>query len=304
MTGRISPPALHPWLWSGLYRDEATADVGILGIPFDGATSFRRGAAQAPPRLRELSTHFSCSCEDGTPLSLHVRDHGDLEPLLDWTLYFQQVEEWAAKVLQHRLALFLGGDHSVTIPLTRTFSRTVAGSIGVLHFDAHPDLFDVYRGHRWGHACTARRVLELPNLEPSHLVFVGLRSITGPEWTFLNSNPHIPTITAHDCYRQGIEAVAEQVIETLSGVDAVYVTIDIDGLDASCAPGTGYPEAAGPTSRDLVELMREVCRQLPVRALDVVEVAPPLDVNDITSFAALRVIYEVFGALQERMERE
>jgi agmatinase len=231
---------------------------------------------------------------------LRVRDYGDLEPLFDWAGYFQEVEERAADALGHPLALFLGGDHSVTIPLTQAFSKTMGGPMGVLHFDAHPDLFDVYRGHRWGHACTGRRVLELSNLEPRHLVFVGLRSIAGPEWEFLQASPAISRITARDWYREGTDAVAEQVTERLSDVEAVYITIDIDGLDASCAPGTGYPEAAGPTSRDLVELMRAVVARLPVRALDVVEVAPPLDANDITSFAALKVIYEVFGALQEK----
>jgi agmatinase len=300
MTVSVSPPPVHPRLWSGLCCDDPAAEVGVLGIPFDGATYFRKGAAFAPPRLRELSTRLSCSSEEGLPLALGVKDYGDLEPLLDWTGYFQEVEGRAADVLRHPLALFLGGDHSVTIPLTRAFGKSVGGSIGVLHFDAHPDLFDVYRGHRWGHACTGRRVLELPNLEPQHLVFVGLRSIAGPEWEFLQASPAIPRITARDWYRHGIDWVSEQVMKRLSGVEAVYITIDIDGLDASCAPGTGYPEAAGPTSRDLVELLRAVVGGLPVRALDVVEVSPPLDANDITSFAALKVIYEVFGVLQEK----
>jgi agmatinase len=296
----VSPPLAHPRLWSGLACDDPAAEVGVLGVPFDGAAGFRKGAAFAPPRLRELSTRLSCSSEEGVPLTLGVKDYGDLEPLLDWAGYFQEVEDRAAEVLRHPLALFLGGDHSVAIPLTQAFSKSMNGPIGVLHFDAHPDLFDVYRGHRWGHACTARRVLELPNLRPQHLVFVGLRSIAGPEWDFLQACPVIPRITARDWYREGTDAVAEQVMERLADVESVYITIDIDGLDASCAPGTGYPEAAGPSSRDLVELVRQVVGRLPVRALDVVEVAPPLDANDITSFAALKVIYEVFGVLQEK----
>ncbi len=294
------PPPAHSRLWSGLFSDDPAAEVGVLGIPFDGASGFRKGAAFAPLRLRELSTRLSRSSEEGVPLLLGVKDYGDLEPLFDWARYFQEVEDRAVEVLRHPLALFLGGDHSVTIPLTRAFSRSVSGPVGVLHFDAHPDLFDVYRGHRWAHACTGRRVLELSNLGPQHLIFAGLRSIAGPEWDFLQANPAIPRITARDWYRQGADQVAERVVESLSGVEAVYVTIDIDGLDASCAPGTGYPEAAGPTSRDLVELVRVVVGRVPVRALDVVEVSPPLDANDITSFAALKVIYEVFGAVQKR----
>ena len=90
-------------------------------------------------------------------------------------------------------------------------------------------------------------------------------------------------------------------METLQGVPAVYVTIDIDGLDPAYAPGTGYAEGGGPSTRELLELVRMVCRELPVRAVDIVEVAPPLDHADITSFAALKVIYEAWWATERRL---
>jgi agmatinase len=98
-----------------------------------------------------------------------------------------------------------------------------------------------------------------------------------------------------------MEAVAAEVVETLQGLPAVYVTVDIDGLDPAYAPGTGYTEGGGPSTRDLLELIRPVCRELPVRAIDVVEVAPPLDHADITSFAALKVIYEAWWGAQQRL---
>jgi agmatinase len=289
--------------WSGMMSDDLTAEVGLLGVPFDGAVCYRKGAAFAPARLRELSSYLSCSSEEGVPLRLRVRDYGDVEVSLDWNGFFQAVENRASDVLQHPLALFIGGDHSVSIPLMKAFAKGVDGPIGVLHFDAHPDLFDRYAGHAWSHACTARRALELPNLGFQHLVFVGLRSIANQEWEFLQANPAISHFTARDCYRQGIEAVTERVIESLRDVRALYVTLDIDGLDPSCAPGTGIPEAGGLTTRNLLELVRRVVKKLPVRAMDVVEVSPPLDASDITSFAALKVIYEAWGALQEKQGR-
>lgn len=274
------------------------AEVGVLGVPFDGAASFRRGAALAPSRLRELSSHLAACAEEGQPLSLRVRDYGDVPADLEWVRYFQKVEQRAAEVLRHPLALFLGGDHSVTIPLMRAFDRAVDGPFGVLHFDAHPDLFDVYDGHRWSHACTARRALELPGLDPQHLVFVGLCSFARQEWDFLRAHPEITYYTARQCSRRGIEAIAEEVVEKLRDVSAVYFTLDIDGLGPAHAPGTGYPEGVGLTTRDLLELVRAVFQELPVKALDVVEVAPPLDHNDVTSFAALKVIYEAWGVVQ------
>lgn len=300
MTGFDSFHPPHRDLWSGLLSDDPAAEVGVLGVPFDRAASFRRGTAFAPAKLRELTPHLSCCAEEGQPLSLRVRDYGDVPTDLDWSRYFQTVKDRAIEVLRHPLALFLGGDHAVTIPLTRAFDQAMGGPFGVLHFDAHPDLFDIYDGHRWSHACTARRALELSGLDPRHLVFVGLRSFARKEWDFLKAHPEIAYYTARQCYQRGIEAIAKEVVERLQGVQAVYFTLDIDGLDPACAPGTGYPEGGGLATRDLLELVRAVFQELPVRALDVVEVTPPLDQADITSFAALKVIYEAWGVIQEK----
>jgi len=184
----------------------------------------------------------------------------------------------------------------------RAFGRSVDGPFGVLHFDAHPDLFDTYEGHRWSHACTERRALELSGLDPQDLVFVGLRSFCREEWDYLKAHPEISYYTARQCHRRGIEAIADEVVERLHGVQAVYFTLDIDGLDPAYAPGTGTPEGGGLATRDLLELVRVVFHRLPVRALDVVEVAPPLDQTDITSFAALKVIYEAWWVIQEQQE--
>ena len=90
-------------------------------------------------------------------------------------------------------------------------------------------------------------------------------------------------------------AKPEEVVRQLEGVEAVYFTLDIDGLDPAYAPGTGTPEAGGLSTRELLGLLGVVFARLPVRAMDIVEVAPPLDHADVTSFAAVRVIYEVWG---------
>ena len=297
MTHSFSPP--HRDLWSGLISDDPAAEVGVLGVPFDRAISFRSGTALAPTKLRELTPHMASATEEGQTLTLRVRDYGDVAPDLEWPRYFQTVEERAMEVLRHPLALFLGGDHSVTIPLIQAFDRVVDGPFGVLHFDAHFDLFDSYDGHRWSHACTERRALELPGLDPQHLVFVGQRSFPREELDFLQAHPEIAYYTARQCYMEGIEAVADQVVEKLKDVQAVYFTLDIDGLDPAYAPGTGTPEGGGVSTRELMELARIVFQKLPVRAMDVVEVSPPLDSADITSVAALKVIYEVWGVVQK-----
>ena len=293
-TDTIQPA--HRRLWSGLASDDPNSEVGVLGVPFDGATSFRKGTSFAPSKIRELTPHCAPATEEGISLTgLRVRDYGDVFVDLNWERYFATVEGRARQALSHRLALFLGGDHSVTIPLVRAFSDSVNGMFGMLHIDAHLDLADSFEGSHWSHACTQRRVLELPNIDPQHLAFVGIRSFMDDEMEFIAKHPGIEVHTARDVYVHGIDVVARSVVEQLQGVDAVYVTLDIDALDPAFAPGTGTPEAGGLSTRQVLELLRRVFSDLPVRALDIVEVSPPLDHSDITSVAALRVIYEAFG---------
>ncbi len=304
MSEPVAVRPAHRWLWSGLSSDDPTAEIGVLGVPFDNATSYRKGAALAPARIREVTPHVTAGTEEGERLAgLRICDYGDVFVDLDWRRYFAAVEAQAARVLQHPFALFLGGDHSVTIPLTAAFSRAVRGQLGVVHLDAHPDLMDEFEGHRWSHACTERRVLELPNVAPHHLALVGLRSWVDAEWAFLKAHPEIGVHTARDVYRRGTEAVAQDVVAQLAGVEAVYLTLDIDGLDPACAPGTGTPEAGGLSTRELLELLRIFFTQLPVRAMDIVEVSPPLDHADITTFAAVKAIYEVFGWVYAKSRR-
>lgn len=298
MVDKIRPA--HRRRWSGLESDADDAEIGVLGIPFDNATSFRKGAAFAPARLRALTPHLAPSSEEGTPLSgLRVRDYGDLYVDLNWDRYFTTVEREAPIVLKHRFGLFLGGDHSVTIPLTRAFSQTFSGRFGYLHIDAHPDLADVFEGHRWSHACTARRVLELPGFSPERCVFVGLRSFMEDELSFLSAYPKIGVHPARELSSRGPQEIAAETVSELSQSDVVYVTLDIDALDPAYAPGTGTPEAGGLSTRELLEFLRGVFFGLPVRAMDIVEVSPPLDRSDITAFAALKVIYEVFSWVKE-----
>ncbi len=299
----IRPP--HRRLWSGLSSDDPSAEISILGVPFDGATSYRKGAALAPAKIREITPHIAPATEEGHRLAgLRIRDYGDVTIDLDWERYFGTVHAQATQALQHPLAVFLGGDHSVTIPLSAAFSETVTGRFGVVHIDAHLDLADEFEGHRWSHACTARRVLEQSNVESKHVTFVGIRSWMDDELAFLEVHPEIGVHRARDVARRGAEAIANDVAVQLQSVDAVYVTLDIDALDPAYAPGTGIPEAGGLSTRELLEFLRVIFIELPVRALDIVEVAPPLDCADITAFAAAKVVYEVFGWAKKKTDNK
>jgi agmatinase len=300
MAPKIDPP--HRLPWSGLaVIGEAGAEIGILGIPFDGASSFRRGSAEAPDRIRSLTPHTAPFTEDGTPLAgIRLRDYGNVKAGVTWESLSTAVQEAASSVLRHRFALFLGGDHSVTIPLVTAAARTVEAPLGILHLDAHLDLMDTFEGLSWSHACTARRILDLPDVDPSLFAFVGARSWLGDERSYLADHPQMEVHTARDLSSRGIEATAAAVCARLQDAAAVYITIDVDVLDPAFAPGTGTPEAGGLSTRDLLEILRRAFRDLPVRALDLVEVSPPLDPSNVTSFAAIKVIYEALGWVRER----
>jgi agmatinase len=295
----------HRDLWSGLDSPDPDAEIGVLGVPFDNAVSWRGGARHAPPRLRSITPHLAHVTEEGVNLGVRVKDYGDMEYDLDWPRFFASTEAAAARIIAgpHHLALFLGGDHSVGIPLFKAFAKNFAGPVGYIQFDSHPDLADVFEGHPWSHATTARRNLEQPNLLPRHTVFVGLRSFLTEELDYYADHPELGWHIARSLYRRGIEAVAQDVVARLQGVEAVYFSLDIDGLDPACAPGTGTPEHGGPLTRDCLELLHLIWSQLPIKAMDVVEVSPPLDVSDVTSLAALKILYEVFGLVQAKADK-
>jgi agmatinase len=135
-------------------------------------------------------------------------------------------------------------------------------------------------------------------ITPADLAQVGIRSYEAEEVAFYKANPDLLLIRAYDVFHQGWKAACDKLVAKFEGYDAVYISLDIDVLDPAYAPGTGTPEAGGLSSRELMEIIKVLFDKLPVAAMDVVEVSPPLDtVNQITSWAALKVVYEVFGKL-------
>lgn len=293
----------HHTRWSGLESQDDTAEIAVLGIPFDNAVSWRGGTRHAPERIRSITPHLAYVTEEGAILKVRIRDYGDIEPNLNWERFFAATQAAAAEMMSkpHQLVLFLGGDHSVGIPLFQAFAARFTGPVGYIQFDSHPDLADNFEGHPWSHANTARRNAEQPNLSPNRMAFVGIRSFLSEEIDYYAANPGIGWHTARDVYRRGIERIARDVVAQLKEVDAVYMSLDIDGIDPACTPGTGTPEHGGPTTRECLEFLRIIFAELPVKTMDIVEVSPPLDIADVTSMAALKVMYEVFGFVQNKI---
>jgi agmatinase len=293
---------LKPWGELNCQEIES-ADVNVMGVPFDGAVSCGKGSALAPEKIRSLSRYLPTVTEEGLEISgLKVYDHGDAPFTLNWEEYYSEVENEALKLFKTgNFCLFFGGDHSVTIPLSRAYGEYYKGKkIGIIHFDSHPDLCDEYDGHKWSHACPLRRAVQ-DVIKPSDLAQVGIRSYESEEVAFYKENPELLLIRAYDVYKEGWQVVCQKLKAKFKDYDALYISLDIDVLDPAFAPGTGTPEAGGLSSRELMEIIKFLMTELPIVAMDLVEVSPPLDsINNITSWAALKVVYEVFGKLSQR----
>jgi len=304
--------------WGGLaVSQDAPHRVVLLGLPYDGSACWRSGASEGPKRLREISATSPAVSELGhlvEPARLGVLDLGDLAPLeltgpeaaeAARVEYLARAEERARAVWNEAhqagrdvFPIGIGGDHSVTIPLVRAFAASVRAPFGLISLDAHPDLFDRYDGSPLSAACPMRRALET-GLRPEHLLILGTRSYNREELAFMREHG-IRFVPAREIDGGGVEAAVGMARERLAGVESVYLTIDIDVADPAFAPGTGAPVAGGLSSRQTIELVRGLVDQLPVRAMDLVEIAPALDPSDSTLLLGLQILFETFAVLDRR----
>lgn len=287
-----------PVIWNGLHDGSlkpGDADITVLGLPFDRAASFRKGAAEAPDRIRLISGHISPTTEDGRSIeNLKVLDLGNLSPEgLEQAEYFRQAEDRATELFRSSFPTFIGGDHSVSIPLITAAAKIWGDKLGVIHLDAHMDVCGELEGNRLSHGCTHRRVTESSSLPLGNICFVGIRSFEQQELDYLEGR-RVNIFKAADVYRQGIKQTVENVKQALKNCEVFYLTLDIDFLDPAYAPGTGTPKPGGFTTRELLTILKELST-LKFVGMDVVEVSPPLDHNDITSFAAQRAITEAWS---------
>ncbi len=295
--------------WLGLGSETAKeAKVNILGVPFDGGTSQGKGAAMAPTKIRELAAEYLNESTDSWVFYEKglMYDHGDVEVDLNWKETFKRIEEDAYEVIKYgNFPLFIGGDHSVTIPLHNAFfkaekEKNPKSKVGIIHFDAHFDLCYDFEGHLWSHANTERRALE-NHINGEDLFFLGIRAMEIDEQGAFDQYPGIGVVSATEVFEEGHVKAFEKMKKHFKGYDSIYFTLDIDVLDPAYAPGTGTPVFGGIESRELIYFVRRMLREMPIKAMDIVEISPPLDIsNQITSWAGIRVVQEVFSEISKR----
>jgi agmatinase len=279
--------------------DPAGLDVALLGIPFDGAVSYRPGPRFAPRDIRQHSVlvrPYNPVLGVDPFRVLKVADVGDVDvDPLDIARTLSRVEAAVDRILAAgAVPVCVGGDHSVSLAILRAVARR-HGPVGMVHVDAHQDMWDEYFGHRYFHGTPFRRAVEEGLLDTSRVVQVGIRGPVYAEDDFAFARAHgIRWVTAVRIQREGWGAVQEVIAAVRGG--PVYLSFDVDGVDPAFAPGTGTPEPGGLTSREALEVVRALAG-LDLVGADLVEVSPPYDHAGITAVLAAAVLFEVVSAL-------
>lgn len=300
--------AQRPLLTEPAQLDSWQPDVAVVGAPWDDSTTNRPGARFGPRALRALAYgpgtfHLDLGIEIFD--DLEVVDYGD-------ALCPHGLVEAAHGAIRQRVAevvdrgifpVVLGGDHSITWPSASAVAHATGwGRLGVVHFDAHADTADDVDGNLASHGTPMRRLIESGAVAGRNFVQVGLRGYWPPAETFAwmraqQMRYHL----MNEVWERGLTAVLDDAVaEAMDGCDAVYLSVDIDVLDPGFAPGTGTPEPGGLAPVDLLRALRRLAIEVPLVAMDVVEVAPAYDWADLTVNNAHRCVLEVLAGLAVR----
>ncbi|HIQ73851.1 MAG TPA: agmatinase [Candidatus Cottocaccamicrobium excrementipullorum] len=279
-------------------HDVGKYDVAFVGIPYDSGTSHRSGTRLGPEGIRRASLGFSPYNPDyGVDINEKLKfcDAGDIYTIpANAEKTFAQITKGIGYIKsQGVIPIIMGGDHSTTFPSLRGIAPYIDGNIGVIHIDRHGDcqssqMDEKMHGTEWYYATQT-----IPNVHAENLVQVGVGGLWVKEWSQFSRDKGSTMISMEDIDRLGIEKVAEIALETAwKGCKAVYVSLDIDVLDAAFCPGTGTPDFGGMLPRELLRLLRLVTKE-GICGMDLVEVSPPFDHSEITSIAACRCLINV-----------
>lgn len=277
-------------------------DATVLGVPFDGGTTYRPGTRFGPQGIRKISALYTpYNFELGVDLreQMSLCDAGDVFTIpANIEKTFDQVSNAVAYVASTgSLPIILGGDHSIGFPTVRGIASVTSKKIGIIHFDRHADIQAKDLDERM-HTTPWYYATELPNVPATNLVQIGIGGWQVPREALPNMRERKTNIfTIEDIEDLGIDKVAEMALEAAwKDADAVYLSYDIDSIDAGFVPGTGWPEPGGLLPREALKLVGKVAAE-GLCGIEVVEVSPPYDISDITSLMALRIIVDALGSM-------
>lgn len=290
-------PLAAPGDWKG-------ADVAVVGVPFDSGTSYRPGTRFGPAALREASTILKpyCSVLDADiSEQLEIMDCGDIDTVPGYMA--ESLDKMSAGLLPYFadgiIPVVLGGEHSISLGVLRAVKEAL-GPVALIHFDAHSDTIPSYYGKPYNHGTPFYWALKEGLILPEKSTQMGIRgplysrdALTWPQEQGLR------IIMGDELHKRGLTAGADEAVRR-AGDTPVFLSFDIDFLDAAYAPGTGTPEVEGFTSREALVMMRSICPRVRAVGMDLVEVLPDKDPSGITALAGVSVIHAFLASLAAR----
>ena len=279
-------------------------DVAIVGVPHDCGTTYRPGTRFGPQGIRRISALYTpYNYEMGVDLREQITlcDVGDIFTIpANNEKSFDQISKGVAHVFSSgAFPIILGGDHSIGFPTVRGVCRHLGDKkVGIIHFDRHVDTQEIDLDERM-HTCPWFHATNMANAPAKNLVQLGIGGWQVPrEGVKVCRERGTNVLTVTDICEMGLEAAAQFAIERATdGTDCVYISFDIDCIDAGFVPGTGWPEPGGLLPREALKLLELIVRNVPVCGLELVEVSPPYDISDMTSLMACRVICDTMAHL-------
>ncbi len=277
-------------------------DVAILGAPHDSGTTYRPGTRFGPQGMRRISALYGTySFELGVDLreSLSMCDLGDIFTIpgnIEKT--FDQISKGVSHVFASgAFPVVLGGDHSIGYPTVRGVAENMQGKLGIIHFDRHVDTQETDLDERM-HTTPWYHATDIPNVPAKNLVQIGIGGWQAPRPGVKVSRERETTImTVNDCVEMGLDKAIEVALEVAwDGAEAVWLSFDVDCIDAGFVPGTGWPEPGGFLPREALKLVQGIAAT-GLAGMEIVECSPPYDTADITSLIGVRVICDVLGTL-------
>lgn len=257
-------------------------DIVIVGVPFDSNSSFLRGSALAWEALLSFATAGSSNWSSESGIDLIKEKRVKIYGKIKSKDYFEIEKEICTLLEKKAKIISIGGDHSITFPIIKAFSRFFR-NLEILHFDAHPDLYEEYKDNLYSHACTFARIME--ERLARRVISIGIRASTSHQNT--------------QAKKFGVEFVSVEDIDSLMGVkfeNPLYISIDIDSLDPAFAPGVSHPEPGGLSTRELLNIIKKI-KAPALLGADIVEFNPVKDLNEITSAVVFKILKELISKL-------
>jgi agmatinase len=265
------------------------SDAILVGVPVDQGTE-KKGCSDAPVTVRMFIDNFFFSETGGV---CRVLDKGDIVEDKKFENTMDKIYNKFCDLFNFRRPVItIGGNHSITFPIVKALSRFY-NKIGVIHIDAHPDSQIDY----YPNGDIIPNILEIR--EVKRVVSLCLRNWSKYEHTFLEEH-RVPYITMNSLIEAGMAYCIEKIKIALHGCDCIYISFDIDAIDPAFAPGTGWIEPGGITSRQAIELVQELAKLENIKGFDIVEINTKKDINDMTSILGAKLIYEFANSLVKK----